>query len=142
VFLGQYERTVDGKGRLTIPAKYRPELGDGIVITRGLDRCLAIYPMPKWRELSARVEALPITNRRARNFRRLVFSGAHNDAPDDQGRVLIPPHLRDYASLDGTVIVSGLSDYIEVWDPGRWEVERSQLEGEGPTAEDWASLEI
>jgi MraZ protein len=142
MFLGQHERTIDDKGRLTVPAKYRAELVEGLVVTRGIDRCLAIYPLPKWNELSGRVNALPITDRRARAFRRLVFAAAHDDSPDDQGRILIPPRLREYAGLDGGVIVTGLSDHMEVWDPQRWHQERDHVEADRLTDEDWASLGI
>lgn len=142
MFLGQYERTIDGKGRLTIPAKYRTELRGGLVVTRGIDRCLAIYPTSKWAELSGKVNTLPITDRHARAFRRLVFAAAHDDTPDDQGRIGIPPRLREYASLDGGVIVSGLSDHLEVWNPDQWNRERGHVEGEDGATEEWASLGI
>ncbi len=142
MFLGQFERTIDDKGRLTIPAKYRSGLADGLVITRGLDRCLAIYPLSEWHALSGKVGSLPITDRHARAFRRLVFSAAHDDTPDDQGRVIIPPRLREYADLNGGVIVSGLSSYLEVWDPELWNEERGHVEGDGVNAEGWASLGI
>lgn len=129
MFLGEYVHTLDEKGRLTIPAKFRDELEAGVVITRGMDRCLLIYPLQEWERLAERVSALPMTDRRARAFKRLVFSAATDVTPDAQGRVLIPPRLREYAALNGEVIVTGVGKYIEVWNPAHWSGEREHIEG-------------
>ena len=127
MFLGAFTHTIDEKGRLTVPAKFRADLAAGLVVTRGIDRCLAIYPMEEWERLAGQVSALPVTDRLARAFRRLVFADAADAIPDKQGRVLIPPRLRDYASLDGEVIVTGLNTYIEVWNPDAWDDERGRV---------------
>jgi MraZ protein len=142
MFLDEFGHTIDEKGRLTIPAKFRADLAAGLVVTRGIDRCLAIYPLEEWRRLSERVSELPVTDRRARTFRRLVFANASDAIPDKQGRVLIPPYLREYAGLDGEVTVTGLNTYVEVWDPEAWHEERAHVQGDGVDAEDWAALGI
>ena len=142
MFLGAFVHTIDGKGRLTIPAKFRDDLAAGLVVTRGIDRCLTIYPMEEWKRLAEKVSALPMTDRRARAFRRLVFADAADVIPDKQGRVLIPPRLRQYAGLDGQVVVTGLDTYIEAWNPDAWEEERGRVEVEDADIEEWAALGI
>jgi MraZ protein len=142
MFLGEFIHASDEKGRLTIPAKFRADLAAGLVVTRGIDRCLAIYPLEEWKRLAERVSALPVTDRRARAFRRLVFANASDAVPDRQGRVLIPPRLREYAGLDSDVIVTGLDTYIEVWNTGDWAQERERVEGDDVDAEQWATLGI
>ena len=142
MFLGEFVHTTDDGGRLTIPARFRDDLAEGLVVTRGLDRCLVIYPMDEWNRLSEQVSALPITDGRARSFRRTVFANASDAALDRQGRVLIPPSLREYAGLDGDVVVTGLNTYIEVWSPDTWGEERDHVEGDYAGVEGWAGLGI
>jgi len=142
MFLGEFVHTIDDKGRLTIPAKFRADLAIGLVVTRGIDRCLVIYPTEEWGRLAEQVSGLPMTDRRARAFRRLVFANASDATPDKQGRILIPPHLREYASLDGEVVVTGLNTYIEVWNPDSWGEERERVEGYEADIEEWAVLGI
>lgn len=142
MFLGEFVHTTDEGGRLTIPARFRGDLEVGLVVTRGLDRCLAIYPMKEWERLAEQVSALPITDRRARAFRRLVFANAADATLDKHGRVLIPPRLREYAGLDGEVVITGLNTYIELWNPDSWSEERERVEGDDVTMEEWAALGI
>ena len=142
MFLGEFVHTTDEGGRLTIPARFRADLEVGLVVTRGLDRCLAIYPMKEWERLAEQVSALPITDRRARAFRRLVFANASDVTLDKHGRVLIPPRLREYAGLDGEVVITGLNTYIELWNPDSWSKERERVEGDDATMEEWAALGI
>lgn len=142
MFLGQYVHTIDEKGRLTIPAKFRGPLSAGLVITRWLDRCLVIYPMETWRVLRERIAGLPTTDRNVRDFRRLVYAGATDTVPDGQGRVNIPQPLREYAGLDGQVVIVGCDNYIEVWSPEAWEEVRARVEQSEENAERWASLGI
>lgn len=142
MFLGEFVHVLDSKGRLAIPAKFRADLDTGLVVTRGIDRCLAIYPMPEWRRLAERVSELPMTDRRARAFRRLVFANASDVIPDKKGRILIPPRLREYANLDGEVVVTGLSNHIELWDPEAWNEERERVAGEDVDIDVWAGLGI
>jgi len=142
MFLGEFVHTIDDKGRLTIPAKFRDDLGAGLVVTRSIDRCLAIYPMEEWKSLAKKVSDLPVTDRQARAFRRLVFANASDAIPDKQGRVLIPPRLREYAGLGGEVVVTGLNTYIEVWNQDSWGEERERVEGDAVNVEEWAALGI
>jgi MraZ protein len=142
MFLGEFIHTIDEKGRLAIPARFRDDLEGGLVVTRGIDPCLAIYPMKAWKRLAKKVSALPVTDRRARAFRRLVFANASDLIPDRQGRVLIPPHLREYAGLDGEVVVTGLNTYVEVWNTDSWGEERKRVEGDEASVEEWAALGI
>ena len=95
MFLGEFVRTLDGKGRLTIPAKFRSDLERSLVVTRGMDRCLAVFPIAEWDQLAARVSDLPMTDRRARAFKRFLFASASHVSPDNHGRILVPPRLRE-----------------------------------------------
>jgi len=142
MFLGEFTHTIDEKGRLIIPARFRADLSEGLVVTRGLDRCLVIYPMEEWSKLAEQASALPMTDRHARAFSRLLFANASNATPDKQGRVLIPPRLREYASLNGEVVVTGINAYIEVWNQDSWTEERERVEGYDVNIEEWAGLGI
>jgi MraZ protein len=130
VFLGEFSHALDEKGRLTIPAKFRDELAGGLVITRGIDRCLSVYPRQVWDSLAERIAKLPVTQRSARDFGRLMFSGAADFIPDRQGRVLIPQGLRDYAELDSDAIIIGLYDRLEIWKPDNWTNVRANVEAD------------
>jgi len=143
MFLGEFEHTLDEKGRFTIPAKFRAKLASGLVITKGIDRCLVLHPMDHFKELAAKVSALPVTSAQARGFRRLEFSGAVDVEPDKQGRVGLPVHLREYASIDKQVVIIGLYDYCEIWNPETWQElkQRSDDDSDG-RAEQFASLGI
>lgn len=142
MFLGEFIHTVDDKGRVTIPARFRPDLTTGVVVTRGLDGCLALYPIVEWASLAGRVNALPITDRRARDLRRFVFGSAAETMPDRQGRVLIPVYLRQFAGIDGEVTVVGMNTYIEIWNPETWLAIRQGVENDEANAEQWAELGI
>ena len=142
MFLGQFVHTLDSKGRLTIPAKFRAVLDAGLVVTRGMDRCLAVFPPGEWEKLAGRVSDLPITDRQARALRRFLFASASDVSPDKQGRILIPPRLREYASLDGEVVVAGLNNYIEIWNKDAWHGEREHVEADDLMVEGWAALGI
>lgn len=143
MFLGEYERGLDKKGRLTLPASYREGLGDdGAIVTRGLDRCLVIFPrsfFESWRE---QIRNLPMTDRRSRSLRRHIFSGAAEIIPDGQGRVNLPPYLRTYAGLEGDIIVAGMDNYIEIWDAQHWSETRARFEESGDDAAAWETLGI
>jgi MraZ protein len=120
MFLGEFEHTIDEKGRLTIPAKFRGQLATGLVVTKGIDNCLWLYPIDGWKELAAKVDALPVTSPNARHFRRQVFGGASDSIPDRQGRVNLPPYLREYANIDSQAMIVGLHDHCEIWNPNTW----------------------
>jgi MraZ protein len=131
MLLGQYTYTLDSKGRLTIPSKFREELSDRVVVTRGLDRCLTIYPTDVWREIAQKVTALPITDPRGRSLRRIFFADAIDAELDSQGRILIPDRLRTIGDLQlsSEVTIIGLDSFIELWNPSRWEsTSENQLE--------------
>ncbi|GAA5526539.1 division/cell wall cluster transcriptional repressor MraZ [Herpetosiphon gulosus] len=132
MFLGEYEHTVDDKGRLAIPAKFRAGLAEGLVLTRGFDQNLLLYPMPVWRELAARINALPITQPSARNLRRLMFAGASDLGLDKQGRIVLPPNLRQYATITNQAVVTGMDSFIEIWSAERWQTVLDSFADEAP----------
>lgn len=128
MFMGEYQHSLDAKGRLIIPAKFREELGEIAVMTRGLDNCLFLFPMPEWKVLEEKLKTLPLTKATARQFVRFFFSGATECEFDKQGRIMIPPSLRDYAGVDKDVVVIGVSNRIEIWSRQRWEDYMQQAE--------------
>jgi MraZ protein len=143
MFLGEYDHNLDDKGRLAIPSRFREELGDGVVITRGFERCLMGFPRTIWEQLAQRVSALSLGQGEARNLRRLLFSGAADVMLDRQGRILIPQNLREYAELGDQVIVAGLNTHFEIWATTRWNEVLENLDGSaGAMAEQLAALGI
>lgn len=121
MFLGTHTPKLDDKGRFFLPAKFRDELGDGLVITRAQERCLAIYPMAKFVEMTQSMGSAPETLKRVRDFQRMLAAGATDEVPDKQGRVSIPPQLREYAHLDKEIVVVGAISRVEVWDSTTWD---------------------
>ena len=128
MFLGEYRHNVDAKGRLAIPARFRPGLAEGLVITRGLDPCLHIYPKSQWLPLAERLSELPMVEPAVRALRRNFFTGAFACEVDKQGRILLPQALREYAGLDGDVVIAGLNTYFEIWAATLWEQELPRIE--------------
>ncbi len=120
VFIGEYHHTLDGKGRLILPAKFRTHLGDCCIATRGLDHCLFVFPIEEWRSLEQRLRNLPLTKPEARAFSRFFFSGATECELDGQGRILISPSLREYAAINREIVIIGVSARIEIWAKERW----------------------
>ncbi len=120
MFMGEYNHSIDAKGRLIIPSKFRELLGEEFVITRGLDGCLSIYPMEEWEAFEEKLRALPLTDKNARTFSRFFVSGAASCELDRQGRILIPQPLRDFAGLDRDVVLTGSVNRIEVWSREKW----------------------
>lgn len=129
MFMGEYQHTIDEKGRMIIPAKFRELLGDAFVITRGLDHCLFVYPMDEWAVLEKKLKSLPLMKSDARAFTRFFFSGATECGLDKQGRVNIPQNLRQHAKLAKDTIVIGVSNRVEVWSKEQW-VEYNQASEE------------
>ncbi|RSK26932.1 transcriptional regulator MraZ [Bacillus sp. HMF5848] len=121
MFMGEYHHSIDTKGRLIVPAKFRDALGDTFVITRGLDGCLFVYPMPEWKILEEKLKALPLTKKDARAFTRFFFSGAVEMELDKQGRVNLPSPLVTYATLEKDCVVIGVSNRVEIWDKAKWQ---------------------
>ena len=141
MFLGEYNHTIDDKGRLTIPAKFRGELAAGLVVTRGLDRNLMIFPLNSWEGLAERIVSRPLSDGEMRAFRRRIFSGAADLEPDRQGRIILPAHLREFANINGEAVVSGMYDYVEVWSAEAWATERQALDT-NDDADRWDDLGI
>lgn len=128
MFLGEFQHTLDDKGRLTIPAKFRDGLGSRFIVTRGLDGCLFAYPLAEWQVLEARLKTLPLTKADARAFVRFLFSGAAEGELDRQGRITLPQSLREYAKIDKDVVVVGVSNRVEIWAKESWEQYVAQAE--------------
>lgn len=131
MFLGRFAHVVDTKGRLAVPARFRDGLDGGLVLTRGIDRCLAVYPIAAWTPLAERVSALPLSDPDARNFRRLVFAEAVDLGLDGQGRILMPPVLREYAEIERDAVVIGVNESIEIWSPLRWQTVQMLMDEDG-----------
>jgi MraZ protein len=121
MFLGTHTPRLDDKGRLILPAKFRDELAGGVVITKGQERCLYVFPMPEFQRIAGQLREAPVTNKSARAYSRVFFASAHDEVPDKQGRVTIPAHLREYAALDRELVVIGASTRVEIWDKQAWD---------------------
>lgn len=121
MFMGEYQHTIDTKGRMIIPAKFRDGLGEQFVLTRGLDQCLFGYPMSEWKLIEEKLKALPLTKKDARAFTRFFFSGAVECDLDKQGRINIASNLLQYAKLEKECVVIGVSNRIELWSKSIWE---------------------
>ncbi|HEX6384077.1 MAG TPA: division/cell wall cluster transcriptional repressor MraZ [Anaerolineae bacterium] len=141
MFLGEYTHTIDDKGRLTIPAKFRGLLAAGLVVTRGFDQNLMLFPLEGWQELADGIARRPLSDEDVRAFRRRVFSGAVDLVPDRQGRILLPPYLRDFAGIDGEVVIAGMYNYLEIWSTEAWQSVRESIENNSDAAR-WEDLGI
>ncbi|MGM7701068.1 division/cell wall cluster transcriptional repressor MraZ [Pseudalkalibacillus sp. Hm43] len=128
MFMGEHLHTIDDKGRMIVPSKFRDELGSTFVLTRGLDQCIFGYPLDEWKQLEEKLKALPFTKKDARAFTRFFFSGAAECQLDKQGRVNIASTLRQYAKLEKDCVVIGVSNRIEIWNKQIWEEYFSQSE--------------
>ena len=121
MFLGTHAPRLDDKGRLILPAKFRDELAEGLVITKGQERCLYVWSAAEFGRLTEQMRSAPVTSKAARDYLRVFFAGAYDDVPDKQGRVTIPAQLREYAGLDKECVVIGANTRVEVWDAAAWE---------------------
>jgi MraZ protein len=121
MFMGEFQHSIDVKGRMIVPAKFRDLLGETFVITRGLDQCILGYPMDEWRKLEEKLKDLPMTKKDARAFARFFFSGATEVEIDKQGRINIPSTLIKHASIEKECVVLGVSSKIEIWAKDAWE---------------------
>ncbi|ANX12181.1 cell division/cell wall cluster transcriptional repressor MraZ [Fictibacillus arsenicus] len=121
MFMGEYQHSIDEKGRMIIPSKFREELGTEFILTRGLDQCVFGYPLSEWKVIEEKLKSLPFTKKDARAFTRFFFSGAAECQLDKQGRVNIASPLRDYAKLEKDCVVIGVSNRIEIWSKSIWE---------------------
>lgn len=128
MLIGQYEHTIDAKKRLALPAKFRGELGDKIIITRGIEGCLAVYTETEWKIMSDKISTLTISQAEARSFTRMILAGAMEVSLDKLGRILIPDYLKNYAGLKKNVVICGLSNRLEIWDSEKWETYKQDAE--------------
>ena len=141
MFLGEYNHTIDDKGRLTIPSRFRGELAAGLVVTRGFDQNLVIYPLTEWEKLAADIMSRPVSDTSVRDFRRRVFSGAIDLEPDRQGRILLPPYLRQFADIQNDVTLVGMYNYIELWQSDHWATVRNNIEASDDAGR-WSNLGV
>ena len=143
MFLGEYSYTIDDKKRLAVPAKFRESLGKKVIITRGLDNCLFLYPQKEWKELAEKLSKLPLSQSDARGFARIMLAGAMEVSLDKLGRILVPDYLKRYAGLSKRVIIAGLYNRIEIWDEDSWREYKEKTEKEaGDIAERLKELGI
>ena len=120
MFLGTHEPKLDEKGRLILPARFRDELADGLVITKGQEQCLYVFPAAEFALITERLRQAPVTQKNSRDYLRVMFAGAHDEVPDNQGRVTIPTGLRTYATLEKNCVVIGANTRLEIWDANAW----------------------
>lgn len=130
MFMGEYNHTIDAKGRLIVPAKFREILGDNFIVTKGLDGCLFVYPNDEWTRFEEKLKSLPLTNKNARQFTRFFLAGAAACEVDKQGRILLPQVLREFASLEKDVVLVGVASRIEIWSRERWDESMNTYDGD------------
>ena len=128
MFIGEYNYSLDDKGRVAVPAKFRAALKKGAVVTRGLDNCLFLYSKDAWAKLAEKLVALPISQANTRAFARLMLAGAMDVAIDGQGRMMVPEYLRKYAGIGKKAVIAGLYDRLEIWDEQKWEDYKKKTE--------------
>jgi len=143
MFIGEYQYSIDDKKRLSIPSKFRRELGQKAIVTRGLDGCLFLYSQIEWKKLAGKLGKLPLGQADARGFQRIMLSGAMETSIDGLGRILIPDYLKKYANLQKKVIIVGLYNHIELWNDKRWKEYQKKSEKEvGNMAERLSQLGV
>ena len=128
MFIGEYRHSIDEKKRLAVPSKFRKELGEGAVITKGLDNCLVIYPVKPWKEKAEKLAALPEASKEARGYARTILAGAAAAEFDRLGRILIPEYLKEYAKIEKNVVITSLNNRLEVWSEKLWDAYRKGAE--------------
>ena len=130
MLIGEYIHTIDTKKRLSLPSKWRRELGKKLVVTRGLDNCLFIYPLKEWQKISQKIGQLPLGQADTRGFNRFFLSGAVEVEVDSVGRILVPDFLKDFAGLSEKVALAGIHDRVEMWDEKLWKEYKRRIEGQ------------
>ncbi|OGH64966.1 MAG: cell division/cell wall cluster transcriptional repressor MraZ [Candidatus Magasanikbacteria bacterium RIFCSPHIGHO2_01_FULL_41_23] len=133
MFIGEYSHSLDDKGRLSVPKKFRNALAKGAFVTRGLDNCLFLYTKVEWAKLAEKLANLPFAQANTRAFARLMLAGAMDVEVDKQGRIILPEYLRSYATLKKDVVVAGLYNRLELWDAGKWSEYTKRTEAESTT---------
>jgi MraZ protein len=142
MFIGEYSHSIDDKGRLTIPARFRAALAEGCFVSRGFDKHLIVYTRADFEVLSNKARKLSLTNLEHRDLWRMFYGAAHEDSPDNQGRIQVPQFLRDYAGLEGEVRIVGVGQFIEVWAAAAWNDKQQQLNDPATNADRFASLDL
>jgi MraZ protein len=128
MLIGEFLHTIDAKKRISLPAKFRKEIGKGAVITKGLDKCLFVYPVSEWKNFAERLSALPTGQKDKRDFTRIFLASASEVESDKLGRILIPDHLKKYAELEERAVICGMYKRLEIWNEKRWEKYREETE--------------
>lgn len=143
MFIGEFAHTLDDKGRISVPKKFRSALEDGLVVTRGLDNCLFVYTKDEWQKLAEKLASLPFAQANTRAFARLMLAGAMDVEVDKVGRVMIPEYLRTFAKLGKDVVIAGLYNRLELWDKETWSAYKEKTEAEsGEIAERMSELGV
>ncbi len=130
MLIGEYKHTLDPKKRLSLPSTWRGELGASLVVTRGLDNCLFVYPLAEWQKITDKIGDLPFGSADTRSFNRFFLSGAVEVEVDSVGRILVPDFLKEFANLDTKVVLAGIHNRIEIWDENKWTEYKTQIESE------------
>lgn len=130
MFIGEYSHTIDEKGRVSLPKKFRAKFAGGLVVTRGLDHCLWVYPADEWSVMAEKISSLPVTQKNARSFARLMLAGAMDLELDRTGRINLPDYLKKYAGIDKKVVVCGMYNRLEIWPKDSWEDFKNKMEDE------------
>ncbi len=128
MLIGQYQHTIDAKKRLALPVKFRGELGDTVIVTKGVENCLVVYTQKEWEVMSAKLANLPVSQGEARSFTRHLLASAMEVSLDKLGRILVPDYLKEYADLKKNVTICGLSNRLEIWDEAKWDAYRKGAE--------------
>lgn len=128
MFIGEYRHTFDTKNRISLPAKFRKELGSSVIVTRGLDKCLFVYPKAAWKKEAGKIAAHSTGNAAGRGLARLMLAGASEAEVDSAGRILVPDYLRSFATLSAKSVVAGVNDRVELWDEAAWETYTTNIE--------------
>ena len=143
MLIGEYKHTLDPKKRLALPAKVRKDLGDVVILTKGLDTCLSVYPHAEWEKVMAKFSQLSEGQAGTRSFVRMMLAGAVEAEVDDLGRILVPDYLKEYAGLEKDVVVVGIQNRLEIWDKTKWETYKSEAErSTGTVAEKLGELGV
>ncbi|MFQ5540892.1 MAG: division/cell wall cluster transcriptional repressor MraZ [Candidatus Paceibacteria bacterium] len=131
MLIGEYVHTIDPKKRLSLPAKFRKELGKSVIVTRGLDQCLFVFPPASWKKLVEKFGELSFGSAETRSFNRFMLSGAVESEVDSAGRILLPEFLKGFAGLKSKVVLAGVNDRVEIWDEKRWKSYKATIESQG-----------
>ena len=131
MFLGTYEHRIDPRGRVAIPAKFREELRQGLVLSQGFDHCINVYPLKTWQQMAEKHAAPLIAKQKSRRMSRFIFSPAFTEELDRLGRVLLPAPLRQYAQIKDVVLIAGVNTYVEIWSKEHWEAEKALMDEQG-----------